>query len=83
MQMQIQGTIKVENREHDSTGGNEMSRKSSLRKWYLNGDLKDELEVAYCVEAQSGSMQERNTGRDGKVFQAERSLSLKTLILGC
>lgn len=30
--MQIQGTIKVENREHDSTGGNEMSRKSSLRK---------------------------------------------------
>ena len=30
--MQIQGMIKVENREHDSTGGNEMSRKSSLRK---------------------------------------------------
>lgn len=30
--MQIQGTIKVENREHDSTRGNEMSRKSSLKK---------------------------------------------------
>ena len=83
MQMQIQGTIKVENREHDSTRGNEMSRKSSLKKWYLNREPKDELGLAYCIQVQSGSMQERNTGRDGKVFQAERSLSLKTLILGC
>lgn len=30
--MQIQVNNKRENREHDSTGGNEMSRKSSLRK---------------------------------------------------
>lgn len=68
IRLQIQGTIKLENREHDSTGGNKISRQSSLRKWYWNGDLKDELELACCVEAERGSIKEENKGGAGKVF---------------